>query len=78
MQCIFTVLCASYCNYRRVKKWLINCLICRSASALLEDCYELLLLISSASESGAATFFECGGLKLLAAHLSCFPDGIKG
>ncbi|KAJ8433311.1 LOW QUALITY PROTEIN: hypothetical protein Cgig2_012879 [Carnegiea gigantea] len=45
------------------------------ASSLLEDCYELLLLISSASERGVATFFECGGLKLLATHLSSFSDG---
>ncbi|XP_024023601.1 neurochondrin [Morus notabilis] len=46
-----------------------------SASSVLEECYEFLYLVSSASEDGVLTFYESGGIKVLASHMPTFPDG---
>ena len=47
----------------------------RSTSAVLEECYEFLYLVSSASEDGVMTFYESAGIKVLASHMPTFPDG---
>lgn len=40
-----------------------------------EECYEILYLVSAASESGITTFYKAGGMKVLASNMSSLPDG---
>lgn len=47
----------------------------RSGSSVLEECYEFLYLVSSASEDGVVTLYKSGGMKALASPTSTFPDG---
>ena len=42
---------------------------------MLEECYEFLYLVSTASEDGIVTLYEYGGMKVLASQVSTFPDG---
>ncbi|CAL8997016.1 unnamed protein product [Prunus brigantina] len=44
-------------------------------SPVLEECYEFLYLVSTASEDGIMTFYTSGGMNMLASHMSIFPDG---
>lgn len=46
-----------------------------SSFSFLEDCYEILFLTSTVSETGVAALFESGGLRLIANHLPLLPDG---
>ncbi|XP_050363674.1 uncharacterized protein LOC126782466 [Argentina anserina] len=46
-----------------------------SGPAVLEECYEFLYLVSSASEDGTMTLYSSGGMKLLASHMPVLPDG---
>ncbi|KAK2973342.1 hypothetical protein RJ640_015097, partial [Escallonia rubra] len=46
-----------------------------SGSLLLEECYEFLLLVSTANDDGVITLYKSGGLNVLATHMSTFPDG---
>ncbi|KAL5559720.1 hypothetical protein UlMin_035931 [Ulmus minor] len=50
-----------------------------AAPSNLEECYEFLYLVASASEDGVMKLFESGGLKVLASHMyiSTFPDGSR-
>ncbi|GMY29228.1 neurochondrin isoform X1 [Fagus crenata] len=45
-----------------------------SGSSVLEECYEFLYLVSTASEDGVVTLYESGGMKVLASQVSTFPD----
>ncbi|GAV79586.1 Neurochondrin domain-containing protein [Cephalotus follicularis] len=47
----------------------------RSGSHVLEECYEILYLVSAAREDGVTTLYEYGGMKVLASQISCLPDG---
>ncbi|KAG5061759.1 hypothetical protein JHK85_002942 [Glycine max] len=47
----------------------------RSVLSVLEECYEFLYLVSAASESGFARFFESGGIKMLASQMRSLQDG---
>lgn len=47
----------------------------RSGSSVLEECYEFLYLVTSASDDGVNTFYKSGGMKVLASPTSTFPDG---
>ncbi|MBA0694158.1 hypothetical protein Goari_004479 [Gossypium aridum] len=42
---------------------------------VLEECYEFLYLVSTASEDGLTALYESGGIKLLAHQMSALPDG---
>ncbi|KAL1210380.1 hypothetical protein V5N11_006711 [Cardamine amara subsp. amara] len=42
---------------------------------ILEDCYELLYLVSTASEAGIMTLINSGGLRVIAPQMSDLPDG---
>ncbi|CAE6164871.1 unnamed protein product [Arabidopsis arenosa] len=42
---------------------------------MLEDCYELLYLVSTASEAGVMTLINSGGLRVIAPQISDLPDG---
>lgn len=42
---------------------------------MLEDCYELLYLVSTASEDGVMTLINSGGLRVIAPQMSDLPDG---
>lgn len=46
-----------------------------SGSSVLEECYEFLYLVSTASEDGALTLYESGVMKVLASQISTFSDG---
>ncbi|KAM5564397.1 hypothetical protein ABKV19_018805 [Rosa sericea] len=46
-----------------------------SGPAVLEECYEFLYLVSTASEDGIMTFYSSGGMKMLASHMPNLPDG---
>uniref|UniRef100_A0A803PCP0 Neurochondrin n=1 Tax=Cannabis sativa TaxID=3483 RepID=A0A803PCP0_CANSA len=46
-----------------------------SVSLVIEECYEFLYLVSSTSDDGILKFYESGGIKVLASHISTFPDG---
>ncbi|KAK4784337.1 hypothetical protein SAY86_018705 [Trapa natans] len=46
-----------------------------SVSPVLEECYELLYLISSANQEGVTAFFESEGMRVLASHVSILEDG---
>ncbi|TYJ30058.1 hypothetical protein E1A91_A06G108200v1 [Gossypium mustelinum] len=48
----------------------------RSGMPVLEECYEFLYLVSTASEDGLTAVYESGGIKLLAHQMSALPDGI--
>uniref|UniRef100_I1JB45 Neurochondrin n=1 Tax=Glycine max TaxID=3847 RepID=I1JB45_SOYBN len=48
----------------------------RSVLSVLEECYEFLYLVSAASESGFARFFESGGIKMLASQMRSLQDVI--
>ena len=50
-------------------------LLFRSVLSVLEECYEFLYLVSAASESGIARFFESGGIKILASQMRSLHDG---
>jgi hypothetical protein len=42
---------------------------------VLEECYEFLYLVSTASEDGVVTLYGSGVMKVLASQISSFPDG---
>jgi len=42
---------------------------------MLEDCYELLYLVSTACEAGLMTLINSGGLRVIAPQMSELPDG---
>ncbi|XP_062110966.1 uncharacterized protein LOC133822599 [Humulus lupulus] len=46
-----------------------------SVSSVIEECYEFLYLVSSTSDDGILKFYESGGIKVLASHISTFSDG---
>ncbi|KAK9280645.1 hypothetical protein L1049_014341 [Liquidambar formosana] len=46
-----------------------------SCLSLLEECYEFLFLVSTASEDGVTTLFKSGGMNVLASQMSAFADG---
>ncbi|TYJ30057.1 hypothetical protein E1A91_A06G108200v1 [Gossypium mustelinum] len=48
----------------------------KSGMPVLEECYEFLYLVSTASEDGLTAVYESGGIKLLAHQMSALPDGI--
>ncbi|XP_056174840.1 uncharacterized protein LOC115686228 isoform X1 [Syzygium oleosum] len=50
----------------------------KSGSSILEECYEFLYLVLSANEDGVVSFFESGGLKVLAPQMSTFADVLAG
>lgn len=43
--------------------------------SVLEECYEFLYLVSTASEGGVVKLYESGVMKVLASQISTFPDG---
>ncbi|XP_061341028.1 uncharacterized protein LOC133287430 [Gastrolobium bilobum] len=47
----------------------------QSGSSVLEECYEFLYLVSTASENGIVRFYESGGIKILASQVSSLQDG---
>ncbi|KAM7271775.1 hypothetical protein ACFE04_030989 [Oxalis oulophora] len=46
-----------------------------SVPPCLEECYEILFLVSSASEEGVTKLYESGGMKVIASQMSSLPDG---
>lgn len=48
----------------------------KSGMPVLEECYEFLYLVSTASEDGLTAVYESGGIKLLAHQMSALPDGL--
>lgn len=46
-----------------------------SDPSLIQECYELLLLVALASEKGIAGFYELGVLEMLAPNISTLQDG---
>lgn len=48
----------------------------RAGSPIIEDCYEYLFLVSTASEEGVQTLYKSGGLNVLASQMMILPDGI--
>uniref|UniRef100_A0A5B7BRT3 Neurochondrin n=1 Tax=Davidia involucrata TaxID=16924 RepID=A0A5B7BRT3_DAVIN len=46
-----------------------------SGSSVIEECYEFLFLVSTASEDGVTTLYESGGMKVLASQMTTFSDG---
>ncbi|TYI22668.1 hypothetical protein ES332_A06G118600v1 [Gossypium tomentosum] len=49
----------------------------KSGMPVLEECYEFLYLVSTASEDGLTAVYESGGIKLLAHQMSALPDGSR-
>ncbi|XP_057434401.1 uncharacterized protein LOC130727311 [Lotus japonicus] len=47
----------------------------QSGSSVLEECYEFLYLVSTASENGLMRFYESKGIKILASQMSSLQDG---
>lgn len=47
----------------------------RLTTNILEDCYELLYLVSTACEAGVKTLINSGGLRVIAPQMSDLPDG---
>ncbi|XP_073301479.1 uncharacterized protein [Primulina huaijiensis] len=47
----------------------------RSNSTIFEECYEFLILVSTAHEDGAITLFKSGGMNVLASQLPTLQDG---
>ncbi|XP_073055242.1 uncharacterized protein [Primulina eburnea] len=47
----------------------------RSNSSIFEECYEFLLLVSTAHEDGAITLFKSGGMNVLASQMPTLQDG---
>ncbi|GAB2286927.1 hypothetical protein Dimus_021315 [Dionaea muscipula] len=47
----------------------------QSSSNVLEECFEILLLVSMSHKDGVTAFLESGGLKVLASHLRSMTDG---
>ncbi|PON71297.1 Neurochondrin [Parasponia andersonii] len=56
---------------------LLEILSKESTSSVLEECYEFLYLVSLASEDGVLKLYQSGGMKVLASHMSTFPDGSR-
>ncbi|GAB2278884.1 hypothetical protein Dimus_013558, partial [Dionaea muscipula] len=50
---------------------------CRSSFNLLEECIEILLLVSMSHKDGVAAFLESGGLKVLASRLCSSTEVAK-
>ncbi|KAF8110890.1 hypothetical protein N665_0078s0080 [Sinapis alba] len=46
-----------------------------SATNILEECYELLYLVSTACEAGVMALINSGGLRVIAPQMSDLPDG---
>ncbi|KAF7830325.1 neurochondrin isoform X1 [Senna tora] len=46
-----------------------------SGSSVLEECYEFIYLVSTASGNGIMRFYESGGMKILASQISSLQDG---
>ncbi|XP_073133310.1 uncharacterized protein [Henckelia pumila] len=46
-----------------------------SNSSIFEECYEFLLLVSTAHEDGAITLFKSGGMNVLASQMPTLQDG---
>ena len=49
--------------------------IFRPATNILEECYELLYLVSTACEAGVMALVNSGGLRVIAPQMSDLPDG---
>ncbi|KAG2249835.1 hypothetical protein Bca4012_086812 [Brassica carinata] len=47
----------------------------RPATNILEECYELLYLVSTACEAGVMALVNSGGLRVIAPQMSDLPDG---
>ncbi|KAJ7958552.1 neurochondrin [Quillaja saponaria] len=46
-----------------------------SGSSLLEECYEFIYLVSTASANGIVKLYDCGGVKIIASQISSLQDG---
>ncbi|KAL3330081.1 hypothetical protein AABB24_034105 [Solanum stoloniferum] len=46
-----------------------------AGSPIIEDCYEYLFLVSTASEEGVQTLYKSGGLNVLASQMMILPNG---
>ncbi|GMH07881.1 hypothetical protein Nepgr_009721 [Nepenthes gracilis] len=54
---------------------ILQIMIKPSASSILEECYEFLLLVSTACEDGVTTLLEAGGMKVIALQIPSLSDG---
>ncbi|XP_074562177.1 uncharacterized protein LOC141818612 [Curcuma longa] len=48
-----------------------------SDPSIFEECYEFLLLVAVASDSGIAKFYQPGVIDMLGSHISTLSDGTK-
>ncbi|XP_062023911.1 uncharacterized protein LOC133740076 [Rosa rugosa] len=49
----------------------------QESDPILQECYEFLYLVSTASDKGATTLFNSGGfIKMLASHIAVLPYGV--
>ncbi|KAJ8751729.1 hypothetical protein K2173_025902 [Erythroxylum novogranatense] len=47
----------------------------QSTSPVLEECYEILYLLTASCKDGIDKFYETGGMKLIASQICTLPDG---
>ncbi|KAK4729769.1 hypothetical protein R3W88_022757 [Solanum pinnatisectum] len=48
-----------------------------AGSPIIEDCYEYLFLVSTASEEGVQTLYKSGGLNVLASQMMILPNAME-
>ncbi|KAM7492915.1 hypothetical protein LguiB_027524 [Lonicera macranthoides] len=46
-----------------------------SGSSVVEDCYEILYLVSSSHQDGVTVLYESGGMNVLSSHMATLQDG---
>ncbi|XP_044464227.1 neurochondrin isoform X2 [Mangifera indica] len=44
-------------------------------ASVIEECFEFLYLVTTASGDGVTTLYECGGMRVLVFQMSTLPDG---
>lgn len=47
----------------------------RAGASVVEECFEFLYLVTTATGDGVTTLYECGGMRVLVFQMSTLPDG---
>ncbi|XP_019417134.1 PREDICTED: neurochondrin isoform X2 [Lupinus angustifolius] len=82
--CLSVTVLASFCRVPEIASLedmvlkvplILEAMSTRNGSSVLEECYEFLYLVSTASGNGIIKFYESGGIRILASQMSSMQDG---
>ncbi|CAL0319142.1 unnamed protein product [Lupinus luteus] len=82
--CLSVTVLASFCRVPEIASLedmvlkvplILEAMSTRNGSSVVEECYEFLYLVSTASGNGITRFYESGGIRILASQMSSMQDG---